>query len=257
MIRRTMDAGLLNRVSNHPDVRPWLGGEGAVDWTHVLHDPRNVALVTDEGGWVFLALGDGRYEVHSQLAPGGRGDEGWRAVRDAVRFMFTATDCMDIVSKLPDGNLGAKGMARAMGFQEVFRREACWRDPSGEMVGVAHVSLAFDRWRARDETLAVEGALFHDLLEAAKVEAGSALPVHPDDEAHDRAVGASLLMLKASNPRKAVRTYNAWASFAGYAPIILMSEHPVVVDVRDAIVSLHGGGELEVLLCRGALSGQQ
>jgi hypothetical protein len=249
-----MDAGRLNRVANHPDVRPWLGGEGPVNWAPTLADSRNVALETGHGGWVFINLGDGRYEVHSQMLPEGRGD--WEAARAALRVMFTATDCMEVVSKVPDGNAGAKGIARAMGFQELFRREACWRNPGGDIVGISYVGLTLDRWRGRDETLVAAGEWWHENLERAKAEAGSDLPTHPHDEAHERAVGASVLMFKAANPRKGVREYNRWALLAGYAPILLLSEHPVVVDARDAIVSLKGD-DLEVLSCRGAQQEQR
>jgi hypothetical protein len=56
-------------------------------------------------------------------------------------------------------------------------------------------------------------------------------------------------MALAQNPRKGVWAYNRWAVFAGYLPIALVSDAPVVIDVVDAVVTANGP-DMEVLLCR-------
>ena len=95
-----------------------------------------------------------------------------------------------------------------------------------------------------------EGHAFHEMLEAAKREACTELPVHDDDPAHDRYVGACALMAKRGQAAKGVGMYNSWAAAAGYAQIQLLSAAPPVVDVVDGIVHLNQAGEMEVLQCR-------
>ena len=94
------------------------------------------------------------------------------------------------------------------------------------------------------------GQDFHELLEEAKTHADSPLPTHDDDPAHDRAVGAAVMMCQRGQARKGVVLYNVWAAAAGYEQVKLLSEAPPVVDILDAIVGLNNAGELEVLSCR-------
>lgn len=231
-----MDGSFLNEIANQPDVRLWLEGDGAIDLTPVLASTAHVALVNADGGFVYLASGGGVYEVHSIFRPGAKSAVG--AARESLRYMFTATDCVEVVTKVPLANRAAKGLALACGFDKLFL--------SG---GAEYFSLTFARWRARDPEIEAIGHWFHAELEAAKIAAGSPLPIHADDEAHDRAVGASILMARAGNPLKAADTYSAWARLAGYAPINLISLHPPIFDVVDAIVQIHPDA-LEVLQCR-------
>lgn len=248
-IRRTFDPAFLNTVVNHAEVRPWLGGDGEIDVSAVVADPQNFALVNDHGGWIVARLDAGLYEAHSQFLPEGRSPALIDDMKEAIAFMFTATDCVELVTRCPDNNKPALGLARAAGFRESFRREECWPVKNDKPCGVSFQSMPFDRWRANDERTLEAGRWFHDRLEAEKIKAGSELDVHSDDEAHDRAVGAAVLMIKAGNPLKGVFTYNRWAKFAGYAPITMIGEHPPTFDIVDAIVALKGE-DMEVLQCR-------
>jgi hypothetical protein len=236
MIRRTMDAAFLNGVANHPDVRPWLEGPvGPLDLSPLLDDARNHALVNDCGGFVYLFQEPGLYEVHSLLLPEGRAGSS-AAAMDGLRHMFTRTDCVEVQTRVPEANKAALGLTRAMGFARLFDRP-----------GNGYWSLTLDRWRARDPELAAHGERFHVMLEIAKAATGSTLPTHDDDEAHDRAAGASLLMAEAGQVAKAVRTYNRWARFAGYQSIEMRSDS--VIDARDALLGV-SGGIVEVLKCQ-------
>jgi hypothetical protein len=232
---RTFDARFLNEVANHPDVRPWLLGEGPLDLTETLLDPRNIGLVFGGGGWLLHWQEPGVYEAHSMFLPGSNATT---FLKDGLRFLFTETDCLKIVTKVPDDNPRAKGLARAAGFREIFR--------SGK---VSCQELTFDRWKTMDDVIAEKGHWFHEKLEQIKRDAGSVLPVHDDDDSHDRAVGATALMCLANNAAKGVFTYNAWARLAGYQQIDLLSMTPPVIDVKDAIVQIRNG-DMEVMLCR-------
>ncbi len=248
-LRRTFDPAFLNQVVNHADVRPWLGGAGELDVSEVVSDPRNFALVNEYGGWIVAQVDAGLYDVHSQFLPEGRTPALIEDMRAAIFFMFTQTDCVELVTRCPDNNKAALGLARAAGFRETFRREEIWPVEGDKPCGVSFQSLTIDRWRGMDDRVLAAGSWFHHRLEEEKQKSGSALMVHADDETHDRAVGAAVSMIRAGNPLKAVFSYNRWAKFAGYAPIQMIGAHPPTFDVVDAIVALKGD-DMEVLLCR-------
>jgi len=245
-LRRTLDASFLNGIANHPAVRPFIGATaaGALDLSAFLDHPLNVALVFEHGAFAFEHHEPGRYEVHTFILPEGRGAGVVPASLAAARWMFTHTDAVEILTKVPEPNKPADIMCRRVGFAPLFRREAAWEDGSA----ITYFALSLDTWRHRDDETLSAGRAFHEALERAKAEAGSRLPTHPEDDAHDRAVGASLLMARAGNARKAVHLYNRWARFAGYAPGALLSDAPATFDVGDAIVAFTP--ELEILKCR-------
>lgn len=250
MLKRTMDADYLNAVANHADVRPWLGGdEPSLDLSATLANPENVALVCEGGGFVGVKLEPGVYECHSLFLPEARGDIAKAAMVEGLRYLFVQTDCIDVRTKVPHGNKAAQGAARFMGFSPQFTLERGWKMHDGTMGGVDCLGLSFVKWLGRDTGVEAKGAWFHERLEARKAAHGSTIPAHHDEPAHNRAVGAAVLMFEAGNPIKAQAAYNQWARFAGYSPIHLLGLNPVVIDVVDAIVSIQEG-DMEILLCR-------
>lgn len=249
-----MDASRLNAVASHPEVRPHIGlaSEGPLDFSATLANPNIVCLEVEHGAFVFdqhdPQQHQGRFELHTFLLPEGRGDGVLPAAAAAFRWMFTRTDCLELLTKVPATNKPAALMARRAGFVPIFKRVAAWEDGSD----IDYFSMTLDAWRARDAEVLAEGQAFHAQLEAAKAAAGAEAPAHPDDEAHDRAVGAACLMAKAGNPAKACWTYNAWARFAGYQTAELLKAAPPVINVRDAVVTFTNN-EMEILRCPAQL----
>lgn len=244
MIKRTLDPAFLNGVCNHPEVRPWLGGEGPIDLSDLIHNPNNFAMVGEFGGWLAHKLEIGRYEVHTQILPEGRGEWAMEGAEISSRYMFTETDCMELVTRVPESNKAALLFSKSQGFQEIFRTPKAWPDGSD----VVFLTLTFDRWKMRDKHIELEGCIFHEELEKAKRKSGSTLPTHPDDPAHDRAAGAARLMFKANNPQKAVATYNRWAQMAGYQAIELLGMTPLLINVIDACVTVRDG-QMDIVRC--------
>ena len=225
MIRRTLDGTFLTEIANRPDIRPMIGpGDGFVDLRPVASNPEHYVIEADHGGWILEAKGPGVYEIHSLFLPEGRGASFFKAARDMLRYMFTRTDCTEIWTRCPDDNPGARMAALKNGFREVFRRENCW----GEGVGVSYQSLTIDGWSMRDPEALKAGQAFHEQL-------GDHLS-HPEDEAHDRAVGAALLMARAHQIGKGVQWFNRFAAFAGYAPIQALGVD--IVATADQIIEI-------------------
>lgn len=245
MIRRTMDATLLNAVMNDPSVRPHVvADDGLVDVASLVEDPNNYALVTEFGGFLLIRHEPGVYEVHTQFLPEGRGKYAVQAMREGFRYMFIHTDCLEIITKVCEDNPAADSFAKLAGFRQRFARDNAWNGKS-----MSYRVITIDEWTTRDPATKKAGKAFHDRLEKEKIRKGSVLPVHDEDTAHDQYVGASFLMMR-EQPVKAVWFYNKWARFSGYATIDLLSDKPVVVDVRDAIIEF--GDDLNFLTVRTA-----
>src|ERR1043165_8916504 len=100
-LKRDYDARRLNPILNHPDVLPWVAQAGGVtlDLSPVVADFRNVLLMTDAGGLLFIQLEPGTYEVHTAFLPSIRGAAGLALAKRALHHMFVATDAMAIMTK--------------------------------------------------------------------------------------------------------------------------------------------------------------
>jgi len=241
-MHRTFDAAFLNAVANDPEVRPFLGGNEEIDLSIVAADPTNFVLIGDRGGFVLTPVSAGQYEVHSLFLPNS-GTKPVSCMKAAQDWMFTRTDCTAIWSKVPKSNRAAKGLALIGKLGCVFERDH-------QMFGPCEfVELSLMRWAMNCAALESHGERFHTFLEQAKAEQGSELPKHPHDPAHERAVGASLLMIERGQAVKGVAFYNLWAGVAGYQQIALLGLSPVVIDAGDAVVGLGENG-MEILLCR-------
>lgn len=99
--------------------------------------------------------------------------------------------------------------------------------------------------------LAVErGRAFHQTLTAYLGEAS-----HPEDPAHDAAVGEALLAFgRGMDPANVVAVYNSWAAGAGYAPIRWLGEAPAsypagtqLVDIQSAVLAVGRDGYFVVV----------
>lgn len=244
-VQRTMDPSHLNAVANHPDVRPRLAGEGELDLTPLVEDVNNVAYVTPHGGFVVVAVGYARYEVHSLFLPSAPGGHTVRAMKAARDDIFSRTDCLELVTKVREGNRPAAALAQLADFEPRFSSAFSPHDATP----TTFLGLTIDRWALRSSLPGQMGHWFHQSLTDAKQRAGSGLPVHPDDPIHDAMAGAAVLMLRDGQARKAVSFYNAWARWAGYGTIQLLRDLPTVLDIGDAIIEAHDG-RMEVLLCR-------
>lgn len=241
MIRRTLDPTFLNSIANHPDVLPWLGApDGPVDVSPLVEAIQNIAIEGPAGGWILVHLEPGVYELHTMFLPEGRGKSYLAASKEALRYVFVHTDATEILTKCPDTNGAARMAAATAGFRERFRRDGVWTDGSG----VSYQGFTIEDWRQRDREVLKAGKWFHTRLdELISHEA------HPEDEAHDRAVGSAVLMARAGALSKGIAFYNRWARFAGYVEARQIG--PSAVDFGEAVVELINN-DMSVLVHRQA-----
>lgn len=247
-LSRTMDAQFLNTVANHPDVRPWLGGDGVIDLTSLLANPANIAGQSVMGGFVAIAVGGGRYEVHSLFLPD-KGRDAVRAMRLGLDYLFTQTDALELVTKVPAHNAAARGLARLAGFSESFSVTVPWS--SATRVMAQCLTLSIEAWALHSVATVATGRWLHEAMDAAKAACGSALGPHSDDEeAHLSMSGAATLMVSAGQARKAAMVYNRWAALAEYPSITVLREGPTVMDLGEGLIVEVRGSEMEVLRCQ-------
>ena len=75
MLERCFDAGFINRVVNHPDVRPYVGDPdlGELDMTPLVERPEHWFLMGVHGGFLLAWSAPETREVHTFVMPEGRG----------------------------------------------------------------------------------------------------------------------------------------------------------------------------------------
>lgn len=145
----------LQSVIDHPQVRPWLVQD---------HDPekiplslvfdQGIGLEFEDGGFFFHNLGDGVYEVHTLFFPSVK--DAFACCQAVAHFMFCATDCTRIVTKVPADNVPAWRLTEKMGFiPEYVRSKAYTR--GGKQHDVKHYALPMDVWARRQTPAWVKG----------------------------------------------------------------------------------------------------
>lgn len=238
MIERARDAAFLNRVLNDPKVRPFIAGfgDGDLDVTERLADPRFLPLVGEHGTFVCFRIFQGLWEVHTAVLPSGRGEWTRRFGEAGKRYMFTATDCAEILTRVPEGHAAAERLTHDMGFVHRFltprETEFC-----GEMVSCAVSSITIQDW-AGDESVHYEkkGAAFHDWLNRQ-------LPgePHPLDPDHNAVVGVCLDMVAAGQIDKAICWYARWSMPARHPPIVLVGRDPPQIRFDAGVLTMQNG----------------
>lgn len=252
VLARTFDVKLANEIVNHPDVLPIVtqGEIENIDLAPVIGDPRNVALIVKGGLLIFGAdVEGGAYELHTTFLPQYRGAYALDVSRSAYRWMFTHTDCMEIVTRVPAFNRAAALMARKIGFVPTFIREKAWNGPDGP-ADLKFYSLTYRDWLLlAAEGLRASGRAFHVRLDIERKRFGFDDPHHSDEDCHDLHVGAAAEMAYGGQPEKAVILYNRWARLAGYSQITFISRSPLVIDIGDAILEFTESS-FKVVRCR-------
>ena len=156
-------------------------------------------------------------------------------VQEALRWMFTETDALEIVTRVPKNNVGARALAKAIGGQKEFTINQGWVY-EGQIVAADVYALRIQDWMANAPGLEAKGEWFHKKLESEYDRMGYEEPIHPDDPLHDRYVGAAVAMILGGQPYKAMIFYNRWAGMTGYAPIKVVSTEPTVIDIHESLL---------------------
>lgn len=142
MLGRCFDAGIINATVNHPDVRPYVGGDVTqpLDLSAAIEQPRNVFLMGEHGGFGLSWCAPHTYEVHTFIVPNGRGRWALAATREGIATMRDEYGADRIWTRVADDHLHTKLFTRAAGMK-----------PAGEMafdLGVGPTLYKLYEWRA-------------------------------------------------------------------------------------------------------------
>jgi hypothetical protein len=217
-----------------------MGGstKGPLDVSAVLTDPNVVALFGAHGGVILKRLQYGFWEAHSQYVPDGRGAWALNASWRVLAWMFTRTDAIEIVTRCP--HLPSKALAKALGMTRDFTAARGWVS-DGAIAAADIYRMTLQDWMRTAPGLEARGQWFHDRLGQEMARHNASREQHPDDDVHDRYVGAACDMIMAGNVLKGVSSYNRFAVMAGYLPIKPLSLRPVLIDIGNAVLKVSDG----------------
>jgi hypothetical protein len=239
LVSRSYDATAINAIFNDPSVFPLVSIPGieTLDVSNLLADERNILLMAEGGGILFCWHEPCTYEVHTAFLEGFRGRHAIRASKAAYRWMFTRSDCLVLLTKVPAINPAAAAFCKIVGATLEFERKAIWPTNDGP-VDMGYWSLRYDDWIRQTPAVKKSGKKFHDRLTEEFERNGRQEEQHPDEDCHDLHVGACVEMIYGGQLEKAVALYNGWAYFAGYGLINLVSRSPVVIDIGNALLQI-------------------
>lgn len=240
----------INPILNDPSILPsvTVPGLDTIDATGIVSDHRNVLLMADGGGILFIADEPGIYEVHTNFLPKFRGRHAIRVSQEAYRWMFTHTDCMTLQTRVPAFNKAAERFCQIVGATKEFERKAVWPTADG-LVDMSFWSLHYETWVRLEDALIEGGKAFHAKLDEEYKRHERPPHTHTDEDCHDRYVGACAETIYGGQPEKAVILYNRWARFSGYAQVNLVSRSPIVIDMGDAVL-LAAENNFRIIQCR-------
>jgi hypothetical protein len=236
-IERTVSPERINAIANHPDIRAWVNPtpDRDLDLTPAVADSANIALAGAHGVMLFAHLQRGIYEAHTMVLSEGRGAWTLEFAQGCLKWMFCRTPAMELMTRCPKGNIAARALARAIHGVYQFTNPTGWTSDGQPIPADIH-ALTVQDWIRTAPGLNDRGTWFHERLAAEFALRGRKEPQHPDDNIHDRYVGAAVEMLLGGQLDKAVIFYNRFAAMAGYVPMSIMCRDPVTLDIGNAVV---------------------
>ncbi len=243
-IERQFDAERLNNVLNHESVYQFVHGApvGKMDLTAVAQDHANVVLMGEHGGMIFNPIQAGIWEAHTHVVPEGRGKWAVGMATECLKWMFCRTNALEIITRLPKGNIRAKALARRFGFRPMFVNPRGWI-MDHQLVPAEIVSLTIQEWMTSAPSLVEAGEVFHRRLAEEFARHGKMEKPHPDDATHDRFAGLAFEMAAGGQPFKAQVFYHRFAAVADYLPFVVINESPLTIDIQSAILIIKPDGD--------------
>jgi hypothetical protein len=257
LLHREMESPTeINRILNDPSVFSLISPPDypPLDVTPLVTDPRYVFLVGQGGVIVFSPdseSGSGIYEVHINFTEDHRGKHAAWVVQEALRWIFTKTSCAIVQTQVPVFNRPAEVLAKSVGGRLWFERKKVWPTVEGAVDIRVYIMTIYDWLATKPKPVMETGRLFHVKLEEEYERHDFVHQSHPDDEAHDLAVGAAVEMIRGGEPEKGIVLYNRWARVAGYQQINLISKNPVLLDMGESMIHVTGD-TFKVVKCRPA-----
>lgn len=238
-VERQFDATVLNAVVNDPSVYPWVKGftEGPLDLTKIASDPQNVLLSGEFGSMLFAPSGPGLWELHTQVLPEGRGPWTMGLARSAFLYLFAHTDAMEVLTRVPKGNIAAASAAKKFGFSPQWTQADGWVF-DGEPCGVTVYGLTLQTWLAGPWSASLEGEAERF---STAISEGDDAPLRADAK---RPLGFALAAIRGKQPAKGCALLNRWAAFTGFPAAQVVETNPLSILLGGAVFRVSESGSL-------------
>lgn len=255
-IGRERHASRINKVINDPSIFDWVRGNhpGPLDMTPIIANPNNILLMGQYGGILFMQLQPGLYEAHTQVLPEGRGKWAVGMTQAALHWMFTRSDCFEVLSRCPQGNIAAKALIKRVNGQFEFTNKNGW--VRNDLPIPADIySWTIQAWARTAPGLEERGEWLQNYIAGEYKRLNKASIQYVDDPVFNRYSGMAAEMFLNKQAAKAVLLYNRWSKMAGYDNIDLMcTENPTAVRTQDAILMVREDGEFYVASINPSIS---
>lgn len=126
-VERATSAERINAILNHPDVRPWIVSDDTkpLDLSMVVNDRAHYFLIGPRQTVLCFRIMLGIYEFHVAALPDGRGREMVEFAEAAETVMFTQTDAVELMTRIPLTHRASEGLAKIRGFTPRWERPSC------------------------------------------------------------------------------------------------------------------------------------
>lgn len=248
-LKRQKDASLLNEIFNHPSVFPHVNNNqtAPIDCAIYFTDPRNVCFASAEGAVIFHCRMPGIYEMHTGVLPGARGSRMIEGSRQAFFYMFTQTDCVEVLTHCPHGNSNAKAGALLAGMKYQWTSDRVYWS-KGDLVDSDIYGVTVYDWWPSAPNLEQIGTWFHAALNETLRGIGKEPLPEPSDRMYRRIAGAAAAMIHGGQALTGISLYNRWASMAMRHLVQIVSLSPLVIDIMGIKLAV-SAQHMEIIEC--------
>lgn len=227
-LKQTFSRKIISDVVSDESVYPWITDDNSpedpeyfVDSLLANQDNLFIKVVDNDNqvGGLFVArkVSNFSYEIHTNLLPHCRGELAIEAGQKVLEWLFTKTDCMRVVSVIPDNNPAAKHLAESCGMELQYSRKYAFKKDGNEYgLKYYHMTIYDYIWGNEKEYLPY-GETFHEQVDRVHLSQGT--DSHPEDVAHNVMAGFCYFTVLNGDYLKAFMLYNEWAKVSGYQPL--------------------------------------
>lgn len=117
---RTRSYKLVDKLLNHPDIRPTIEkGDYYVCSAELISHPRNLFYICEHGVVFFIHLHHDVYGGHYGFLRSGRGKVARQATRDAIDDLFSRHGATKLVAAIPLQLRAARLLCRLVGLRSI------------------------------------------------------------------------------------------------------------------------------------------
>jgi hypothetical protein len=129
MLERSFDAGRINAVVNHPEVRPYVGpGNFFADVAPLVENAANWFLMGEYGGFGLIQTSSTVHEIHTFILPDGRGAWARAAAQALLDFARKNGDSM-VWTKVPSDQKNVEAYTRRAGLRATGEKTEVFGKP--------------------------------------------------------------------------------------------------------------------------------